>query len=69
MGVYLDIKKLGYNPYISAIAYDTREGYETRNRWLSLGIDGVDWLVKSGIFRRRINHVLKYLDLEMKDLL
>jgi hypothetical protein len=70
--MYLDIKKLGYNSYISAFSYDIKEGKLTRNRRLLLGIEALDWLVKSGAFRiiarRRINRLLKYLDLEMKDL-
>ncbi len=71
--VYLDVKKLGYNPLISALSYNIRGGYASPNRRLLLGIEGLNWLVKSGmfriVFRRRISHVLGHLDLEMKDLL
>lgn len=69
--MYLDIKKLGYNPYISSISYLVREGRISRRRLL-LAIEGGNLLVKSGMasifLKRKINHVLEYLNLEMKEL-
>jgi len=68
---YLDIKKLGYYPFVRFISQRIREEKESRSRRLR-AIELLNWSVKSGIFRvifrRRINHVLKHLDLEMKDL-
>ncbi len=67
--MYLDIKKVGYNPYVRCISDLIINGKASRNRWL-LTVRLGNWLLKSGIAKRGvIKYVLRHLDLEMKDIL
>lgn len=70
---YLDIKKQGYNPIISALGYDIKEGMLNRTRRLIIGIEAVNWLMKSDVIRvfanGKMRRLLRQLDVKMDDLI
>lgn len=71
--IYLDARKLGYDPYIGSFSHQIREGHISRSRWLLL-MELEQLAVRSGLWgkvwkRREMNEVLDCLDLRLSDLL
>lgn len=69
---YID-RKRDYDPFVSEISYQIRTRRRNRSKSLFL-LELSNFVVKSGIYRnyirrREINLVLKFLDLEVKDLI
>lgn len=71
--VYLDVKKLGYNPLTPGISYQIRKGFYAKKDWY-LFLAGIEFLVKTGLYRnmimkKQLDHILDVLDITLDELL
>lgn len=68
----LDIRKMGYNPYVPFLSDSVRSGAEKRGPWVAL-LNFARFMTRTGlnrkVFRRRkLDHVLRKLELTWEDL-
>jgi hypothetical protein len=71
--VYLDIKKMGYNPLTPGISYQIRKGYYAKKDWF-LFLAGIEFLVKTGLYqnlvmRKQLDSIVDKLDITLDELL
>ena len=71
--VYLDMKKLGYNPLTPGISYQIRQGLYKKRDWFFF-FTGIEFLVKTGVYRnilmkKPFDVILKQLQLRLEDIL
>jgi len=71
--MYLDARRLGYNPSVAALSHQVRQGHTRRLRWLLL-LELERIAIKLGLYgkvwkRNEMTEALRYLDLKLSDLL
>lgn len=66
--MYLDMKRLGYNPYIGEFSSLIREGKLSRQKWIWIDRFLKPWFIKNIYRRKEISFVAKRLNIDVNRL-